>query len=308
MVYNISVLFYRMYLKGSPGTLRAVYIIIMEKKSRAFILSAAAVVAALVSIAVRVILTLTSLDVKYGVYKRGSVLPTVCHIILALVCLAFIAVPLVKRKKLGVPQIPKVGDLTVFASCISAFLIAADIIILVMNIVTKKASADAIGILTIVFGLGSVLYFLANVKSGDRSPAAMTIASFFPTAFMATDLINTYFDTSLLTTSPGKTMHELALLAGMVYFLSESRFQLGRTSAALFYASAPVAVVMLLTATIPELLFPSKLLIGNTDSYLVRAAEAAIGLYVLSRMFSSARTGVMAPEEAKPETAEAKTE
>ena len=65
---------------------------------------------------------------------------------------------------------------------------------------------------------------------------------------------------------------------------------------------------MLLTATIPELLFPSKLLIGNTDSYLVRAAEAAIGLYVLSRMFSSARTGVMAPEEAKPETAEAKNE
>lgn len=183
MVYNISVLFYRMYLKGSPGTLRAVYIIIMEKKSRAFILSAAAVVAALVSIAVRVILTLTSLDVKYGVYKRGSVLPTVCHIILALVCLAFIAVPLVKRKKLGVPEIPKVGDLTVFASCISAFLIAADIIISVMNIVTKKASADAIGILTIVFGLGSVLYFLANVKSGDRSPAADDNRVLLPDSF-----------------------------------------------------------------------------------------------------------------------------
>ena len=135
----------------------------------------------------------------------------------------------------------------------------------------------------------------------------MTVASFFPTAFMAVDVINTYFDTSLLTTSPGKTMHELALLAGMVYFLSESRFQLGRTSAALFYASAPVAVVMLLTATIPELLFPAKLLIGSTDNYLLRAAEAAIGLYILSRMFSSARTGVKAPEEAKPE-AEAKTE
>ena len=182
----------------------------MEKKSRAFILPAAAAVTALVSIAVRIILTLTDLDVKYGVYKRGKVLPTIYHIILALVCLAFIVIPLAMRKKLGVPEIPNVGDLSVFASCISAFLIAADIIISVMNIVTKKASADAIGILTIVFGLGSVLYFLANVKSGDRSPAAMTIASFFPTAFMATDLINTYFDTSLLTTSPGKTMHELA--------------------------------------------------------------------------------------------------
>ena len=273
----------------------------MEKKSRAFLLPALALAAALVSAAVRVILTLTELDVKYGVYKRGSVLPTVYHIVLALVCLAFIAVPLIKRKKLGVPEIPKVGDLTVFASCISAFLIAANIIIAAMDIITKKTAVDVISVLSIVFGLGSILYFLANVKSGSRSPAAMTIASFFPTAFMAVDLINTYFDTSLLTTSPGKTMHELALLAGMVYFLSESRFHLGRTLAALFYASAPVAVVMLLTATIPELLFPSKLLIGVTDSYLMRASEAAIGLYVLARMFSSARTGVRAPGEKTPE-------
>lgn len=273
----------------------------MEKKSRAFLLPAAALAAALVSAAVRVILTLTELDVKYGVYKRGSVLPTVYHIVLALVCLAFIAVPLINRKTLGVPEIPKVGDLTVFASCISAFLIAANIIIAAMDIITKKTAVDVISVLSIVFGLGSILYFLANVKNGSRSPAAMTIASFFPTAFMAVDLINTYFDTSLLTTSPGKTMHELALLAGMVYFLSESRFHLGRTLAALFYASAPAAVVMLLTATIPELLFPSKLLIGVTDSYLMRASEAAIGLYVLARMFSSARTGVRAPEEKTPE-------
>ena len=88
----------------------------MEKKSRAFILPAAAAVTALISIAVRIILTLTDLDVKYGVYKRGKVLPTIYHIILALVCLAFIVIPLAMRKKLGVPEIPKVGDLSVFAS------------------------------------------------------------------------------------------------------------------------------------------------------------------------------------------------
>lgn len=104
-------------------------------------------------------------------------------------------------------------------------------------------------------------------------------------------------------------MHELALLAGMVYFLSESRFQLGRTSAALFYASAPGSGRDAADRDDSGAALPVEAADSVTPtSYLVRAAEAAIGLYVLSRMFSSARTGVMAPEEAKPETAEAKNE
>ena len=137
----------------------------MEKKSRAFILPAAAVVAALVSIAARVILTLTELDVKYGVYKRGSVLSTVYHIILALVCLAFIAVPLVKRKKLGVPESPKVGDIAV-NPCKKKHLTA----------VRSSGADEALILVTpVVFSLEEAIEFITDDELIEVTPKSIRL-------------------------------------------------------------------------------------------------------------------------------------
>ena len=69
----------------------------MEKKNNsAYILPVCATVAAILSVVIRVLLSISSLDADYGVYKRGAVLPTVYHILLAVVCAAFIVPPFIR--------------------------------------------------------------------------------------------------------------------------------------------------------------------------------------------------------------------
>ena len=269
----------------------------MEKKNNsAYILPVCATVAAILSVVIRVLLSISSLDADYGVYKRGTVLPTVYHILLAVVCVAFIVPPFIrmilKKDASGALIDPKKGDLTVFTSCVSAFLIAAVLLTKLYDVIVGQQTLDRYGILTIVFGIPSIIFFLAILKSGIGHTPGLAFLSLFPIAFMATDLINVYFDKTLLITSPGRTLHELALLSGMLYFLNESRFLLEKSSAPLFYAFAPTAPVMMLTASVPELILPGTLLIGNSDSYILRAAEAAVALFILARLWSAAKKTV----------------
>lgn len=269
----------------------------MEKKNNsAYILPVCATVAAILSVVIRVLLSISSLDADYGVYKRGAVLPTVYHILLAVVCAAFIVPPFIrmilKKDASGALIDPKKGDLTVFTSCVSAFLIAAVLLTKLYDVIVGQQALDRYGILTIVFGIPSIIFFLAILKSGIGHTPGLAFLSLFPIAFMATDLINVYFDKTLLITSPGRTLHELALLSGMLYFLNESRFLLEKPSAPLFYAFAPTAPVMMLTASVPELILPGTLLIGNSDSYILRAAEAAVALFILARLWSAAKKPV----------------
>lgn len=283
----------------SKGSLSKRGIIFMEKKKNsAYIIPICATAAALVSVVIRLLLSMSSLDVSYGVYKRGTVLPTVYHILLALICAAFIIPPviskLLKKDASATLVDPKKGDLTIFTSCVSAFLIAAVLLTKLYDVLVGHQSIDKYGVFTIVFGIPSIIFFLALLKNGVGHTPLLAFLSLFPTAFMATDLINVYFDKTLLITSPGRTIHELALLSGMLYFLNESRFLLEKPSAPLFYAFAPVASVMMLSASVPELILPGTLLIGDSDSYILRAAEAAIALFILARLWSAAKTPVTA--------------
>lgn len=255
------------------------------------ILIVSAVLAA-VSVITRSVLTLTALDTEYGVYAHGNIAPIVYHIALVLALAGLAVYALLKAPDRTPDYITPSTDFTVFASCACAFLMLAELFLSLYYIVVNNTSASTFDILELCFSAPAILYFLGLVRSQDKRSTLMMLTSFFPTAWCAVCLIRIYFDTTILQTSPNKIVGEVALLAAMLYFLSESRSQLGIVNHKVYLAVAAVAPVLLLTSAVPNLLFADRLSIGISDNFMRYAIDAVFALFIYARLASYARTKV----------------
>ncbi len=239
-------------------------------------------IASLISVIVRCVLTATVLDAEYGVYRNGELLPVFYHIILALACIAFAVVAFLKTPQRDTRYSIPNSDFTVFACFAAAFLMFLRIALLSYNIVILGANYSTFDILEIIFSIPAIIYFIALPI--NKSNILLAITSFSPIAWCAVSLIRVYFDNSLLMTSPNKIISQVALVFGMLYFLNESRNQLGIFSHKFFTASAFAASVMLFTSALPNLFMYDLLAIGDSDSFITYAICAVLGLYIIGRL------------------------
>lgn len=249
----------------------------------------ASLILAITSAAVRSYLTLTALDARYGVYEHGNILPDVYHILLAVALLALVIIAFVKAPKRAPDYTRPHSDLTIFASCICAFMLIADVFMALYYIVVNRTPLTTFDILELCFSVPAVLYFLGLVRSQTKRSTALALTSLFPTAWCAVCLIRIYFDNSVLQVSPNKIMGELALLSAMIYLLSESRAQLGTMKHKLYLAAATAAPVLLFTSAVPNLLFPNQISIGESDDFIRYAIEVALALFIWARLFAYAK-------------------
>ncbi len=247
---------------------------------------------ALVSVIVRTILSLTQLDVKYGVYNHGSMLPTVFHITLAIIIVVLALTALSTAPNRGKNYTIPNNNAGIFISCVAAFLLLADLLSTFYNIYrdtnilgVKPSNFD---IFEIIFCIPSIVFFLTFVFDKTKNPSMRVFFSFFPTAWCAICLIRIYFDTTSLNTSPNKILGEIALLAAMLYFLNESRFLLENVSHRFYLAAATVAPILLVTSGIPNLLLPAMLSISKADSTLHCIVEILFAVFIWVRLASYA--------------------
>lgn len=244
---------------------------------------------AVLAAALRCVLTLTTLDARYGVYETDSVLPIAFHIILATGIAAVSAAAALKVPKRDAGYLIPRSDFTVFASCAAAFLLAFELFTSLYNTLTSSIEPALFDILEMCFSVPATVFFLALIRTVKKRSAALALTSFFPTAWCAVCLIRIYFDNSVLMTSPNKILGELALLAAMLYFLAEARNQLGIASDRFYLAAASAAPVLLLTSAVPNLLFSDKLSIGTSDSYMRYAIEAVFAIFIWARLAAYAK-------------------
>lgn len=263
-----------------------------------FILTLAA---ALISAGARAVMTILCLDADYGVYTQGSILPTLTHILTLIFCLLTGVFGLLAAREYPCPTTPSVTSATVFTSCITAFLMAASTLLSLYNIVVAGAAADKFTILKIAASIPAVIFFFSLIKTNIKPTPALAVMSLFPTVWFAVDLIEVYFDKSLLITSPAKNFHQLALLSIMLYFLCESRFILGRPIGKLFFTMSSIAPILVFTSSIPAMLFSDKLMIGDTDNFITYAVELAASLFILSRSFTFLKAPGTLPKPEKEE-------
>ncbi len=259
-----------------------------EKLPFAMLLTSLAL--ALISVAARSVLTLTALDARYGVYEHSNILPTVYHVLLALATVALIVFAIFKAPKREPDYVRPHSDLTIFASCVCAFMLIANVGMAIYYIVVNRATPTTFDILELCFSLPAILYFLGLVRSERKSSAPLALMSMFAIAWCAVCLIRVYFDNSVLQVSPNKIMNEVAFLAAMVYFLSEARAQLGIMKHRLYLASAITAPVLLLTSAVPNLLFPRELSIGESDNFMHYAVCVALAIFIWARLYAYAKS------------------
>ncbi len=255
---------------------------------------------AFLAVIARIVLTLTKLDVKYGVYVRDSISPTVFHIVLAVILAALAITAFLKAPKQNTDYVCPSTNSNIFISSTIAFLLVADILFSLYYIYVHFKETQAIppemldkisliqrlpffDILELVFCIPAIIFFSSFIFEKVKIPAARAFCSFFPTAWCTVCLIRIYFDTTSLNTSPNKTLCEIALLAAMLYFLNESRSLLGIFSHRFYLATATVAPVLLFTAAVPDLLFPTKLLTSESDSFLRCTIFAAFAVFIWVR-------------------------
>lgn len=246
-------------------------------------------VSAVVAVTARIILTLTLLDADYGVYRHGSIAPTFFHIILALICGGLILFSTLKAPKLPADHSISTDSFTVFASFAAAMLLCARILSLLWTEINYHA-LSRFDYLEIVFAFASVIYFIGlALKKKERSPV-LAVASVFPTCWCIVCLVGLYFDTGILMTSPNKILGLVSLLAAMIYFLCEIRFQTANVSHRLYLAAASVCPLLLLTSALPNVICFNRLAVGSSDDLLRYATEVSLGLFVYARLFAYVRS------------------
>ena len=249
----------------------------------------ASVCSAAAATAARTILTFTLLDANYGVYRHGSILPNIFHIILAAVCIALALMGIFKAPNLSKEHSVPLNTLTAFASFASALLIAAR----AAEILWFGAASLTLGKIEIteaVFAIISALYFIALPIKGGKRSVGLAFASFGPIGWCTVSLIGLYFDKTVLMTSPNKVLGLVSLLSAMLYFLCETRLMTENLSHRYFLAAASAAPVLLITSALPNVVCYGLLSIGSWDDLIRYAAETVLGLFILARLYAYSRS------------------
>ncbi len=244
----------------------------------------ASLILTLISVAVRTLLTLTATETKYGVYEHGNIWPTIYHFALLGALAAIVIFAILKAPKRDASFSFPQTSFSVFTSCVCAFLLICEVALTLYSSLTSNIELTKFDILEMCFAVPSAIYFLGLVRTHAKRSVPLMLTSFFPIAWCAVCLIRIYFDTTILQVSPNKIFGEIALLAAMIYFLSESRTQIGTLSHKLYLASATAAPVLLLTSAIPNLFFSSRLSVGASDNFMRYAIDAAFALFIWARL------------------------
>ncbi len=258
----------------------------MNSRSRLpIVLLIVSVAVSVLSAAARIFLTMTEFEVRYGVYEHGTILPTVYHVLLLLIVAALVILACIGTPKREPDYFIRKNDAVIFLSCLTAFLLAANTLIAIINAVSGGVPS-IFDILEVCFAIPALLFFFGLIKKSDAPSPVMMFTSLFPIAWCSVCLIRVYFDNTMLHTSPTKTLAELALLAAMLYFLTEARMQLGITSHRFFLATALIAPVILITNAVPNLLLSDHLLIAESANFLHGFVEIAFALFIYARLCS----------------------
>lgn len=243
---------------------------------------------AIASVAARTALTGTLLD-RHGVYVHGSVWPTVYHVVLGVIVAALAIAYIIIGRKNTENALIKGGTMSMFAAFSSALLLAVNIIISLYNILMGDANPALLDVLEIASAIIAVIFFvLVALQKGERT-VPLAITSLFPAVWCAVCVLRIYFDTSVLTNSPNKILGEFALLLAMLFFLMEARNQISIPLKGFYGATALTAPIMLLSASIPNLIFRDRLGSGTASEAIHYVIYIALSLFIYARLFSLAK-------------------
>lgn len=146
----------------------------------------------------------------------------------------------------------------------------------------------------------AALYFFRVAAVNRGSGNAFCLLSMVPIVWATVLLIATYLDLSVSFNSPDKLLSQLVLICLMLYFVYETRYNMGAPRPRLYFPCAFLCIVLILVYALPDLLLgsigiwrvlgdsASSVSSENTVFYIMLLSFA---VYIFSRCLSFLRTG-----------------
>lgn len=225
-------------------------------------------------------------DSSIAHFASHSLLYTVACLLCAVAVLFSVLLWGMMRKRHSLTSVPDVGKPEVFSALFAAALYAAALIRAVFSFQSPGA-LDVCAAISLIF---PAAYFLCLAVSAQKTARIMPWLAFGSAVCAILQLFSRYFQLMLPLNASTRNLETLAAIGMLLFFLSESRLQIGTGYApASFYAwtngcavalSLPIGFAHALHA-LSGGVFASQ----YTPAPLWDAALCAVGIFALCRLF-----------------------
>lgn len=243
----------------------------------------ATLVIALSLAAFRTVLLLYFFDYDVNYYSAGTILPTLCNILL-LIATLFAASSLFtfKKDELGTRE-SRASGFFVFTSSLCAFSLIGHLIFGL----TKSGSTTLEKVAALAAAPAAIYFFLLLVNS-EKSLKLRSIFGFFVPIWGVLNLAAIYFDSYVAINDPNKIIEQTAFISTMLFFLYELRILLEKPKPKLHLFFGLCALIFTAAASFPGIIAVS---LGKLDAkYLAYdVIFAAMFLYVCRAMMTSTK-------------------
>ena len=256
-------------------------------------------------------------DPTKQMYERGTSFPLLFRILCGVICMVLCTSFFVFRKKRISVDFRSTTLFTVFSSSLCSFMMLAYLFVSVYQLYSTSfvtlsvlrsgsgaASNEKLRALFVILQLcllvPAALYFFRVAAVNRGSGNGFCLLSMVPIVWATVLLIATYLDISVSFNSPDKLLSQLVLICLMLYFVYETRYNMGAPRPRLYFPCAFLCIVLILVYALPDLLLgsigiwrvlgdsASSVSSENTVFYIMLLSFA---VYIFSRCLSFLRTG-----------------
>ncbi len=152
--------------------------------------------------------------------------------------------------------------------------------------ISNPKSIKVIFVLMLFLGLLAALYFFKVSSTSVLRVLSEKYTSFCPIIWSMVYLVFSYFDDSVVINDPERELVQLAAIAVMLYFTSESRYQLGISNPRVYFAISLANVIIISVVNIPHVILTALGVLGFTMHTVYSFVQIGILVYIITRISS----------------------
>ena len=261
----------------------------MLKKTRisysvALILS---LLSAIAAAAIRIYMLFSEYDSALGHFAPDSALNTAFCVLIITAAVFFITPCIIIMKEQRLRTV--YTDLpTVFSSAfLSVVLFLFAVFVLIETFSSEKTGAAfAFSLLSSLFALLSVPYYILRICNAKIKHEAFLLLSLFPVLFGCSLAFSFYFDSSMYMNSPIILLHQASAMFIAFFALGECRIALNRVLWGLYTFVGLIAFILTFADSLPLIVYIPKAETVTSGSIVSYFLIFAFSLYIISRIFS----------------------
>ena len=260
-------------------------------KSRCIGIVAAVVLLSIAFATLRIVITVNYYDVSESLYAKGAESVGIVRVVFALCLLALGVFAFLLTCKNKFKELPETTHGVVFTGSLCGFMFISSVILQTVYFFNdvRKSSGKAvfiIFILSLLFAALSSLYYFWAASTTFFKKLPYRIFCVMPALWAACYAVTIYFSKGTVINSPERMIIQLSVIMIMLYTVSEGRFHFGIARPRLHVALSAVAVVVIITACVPNFLLTAFWLLPFSSDTVFSVLQVGVAMYVLQRMIS----------------------